>query len=90
MEKLQELFNRCNSTVEISYNQHKSYHDTIEQSIGDDINDIKKDVLEEMKKRDVLIRVQFYPHSSVGFFLVYHYDINMAIDKALSLLNKEG
>lgn len=88
MEKLKELLRRCDSTVEISYNQHKSYYDTIEQSIGDDIGDVDKEVLEEMKKRDTLIRIQFYPHSSVGFHLVFHYDIEKAIEKALSLLDE--
>lgn len=88
MEKLKELFSRCKSTVELHYNPHRSYHDTIEQYIGDDIGDVEKEVLEEMKRTDTLIRLQFYPHSSVGFFLIFHYDIDKALDKALSLLNE--
>lgn len=86
MEKLKELFSKCQSTIEISYNQHKSYYDTIEDNIGGDLDEVDKDILEEMKKRDTLIRIQFYPHSSVGFYTVYHYDFDLALDKALSLL----
>lgn len=87
MEKLRELFNRCQSTVEIRWNQHKSYYDTVEENIGDDIDSVDPEVLKEIKARDTLICIQFYPYNSVGFHLVYHYDIEKAIDKALSLLD---
>ena len=87
MEKLLELFHRCQSTVEIRYNQHKSYYDTVVQSIGDDSDSVDFDVLKEMIRRDTVIAIQFYPHSSVGFHIVYHYDIEKAIDKCLSILN---
>lgn len=88
MEKLMELFSRCQSTVEISYNRHKSYYDSVEQSIGDDIGEVDPEVLREMMHRDTLVCIQFYPHSSVGFHLVYHYDIEKAIDKCLLILNE--
>lgn len=88
MEKLKELFSRCQSTVEIHYNPHKYYYDSIKEYIGDDIGDVEEDVLKEMIEKDTLIRLQFYPHSSVGFYLIHHYDIDKAIDKALSLLNE--
>lgn len=88
MEKLKELINKCKSTVEVRCNPHRSYCDTIREYIEDDIDEIEQDVLNEMLKTDTLICIQFYPHSSVGFFIVYHYDLDMAIDKALSLLKE--
>jgi hypothetical protein len=88
MEKLIELFSRCKSTVEISYNQHKSYYDTIGESIGEDIDEVDPEVFKEMMIKDTLIRIQFYPHSSVGFHTVYHYDLEKAVDRCLSILNE--
>lgn len=88
MEKLKELISRCESTVEVRCNSHKSYYDTIEEHIGDDIGQVDEDTLEEIIRTNTLICIQFYPHSSVGFYTVYHYDLDKAIEKALSLLNK--
>lgn len=88
MEKLLELFSRCKSTVEIRYNQHKSYYDTVEQNIEEDKNNIDAEVLEEMIRRDTVISIQFYPHSSIGFHIVHHYDLEKAVNKCLSILNE--
>lgn len=90
MEKLKELLSRCKSTVEIRYNPHKSYYDAIVEYIGDDdIKYVEKDVLDKMINQDTLVCIQFYPHSSVGFYTVYHYDIEQAIERALTILNED-
>lgn len=88
MGKLKELMYKCASTVEVRCNPHRSYYDTIREYIGDDIDEVEDVILNEMLKTDTLICIQFYPHSSVGFHTVYHYDIDKAIDKALAILNE--
>jgi hypothetical protein len=94
MDKLTELVSKCKASVSININGHKDVYQTVEQYIQDmDENAISyikihPDVLKEMIKRDTVIEVYFYPNSPVSFHLVYHYDVDLALDKALELLKK--
>ena len=84
MEKFKELVSLCKSSVRISVNEHKDYHESVEQHINEEnIKDIDIEIFEQMINRDIIIRVQAYPDTPSGFFLVYHYDIDEAIDIAL-------
>ena len=51
--------------------------------------DIEKHTLLEMIKRDEVVRVHFFPHTPVGSYTVYHYDIDLALDRCLSILRGE-
>jgi hypothetical protein len=53
----------------------------------EDLEDIDKDVYEKMKELNTIIELQYYPDTPIGFYKVYHYDLQMAIDEALSSLN---
>ena len=84
MEKFKELVSLCKASIEISVNEHKDYYESVEQYINeDDREDIDKEVFEEMIKRDIIVRVQAYPRTPIGFFVVYHYDIDKAIEIVL-------
>jgi hypothetical protein len=84
MEKFKELVSICKASVEISVNDHKDYYESVEEHINEeDREDIDREVFEEMVKRDVVVRIQAYPHTPVGFFVVYHYNIDKAVDIAL-------
>jgi len=84
MEKFKELVLLCKASVEISVNSHKDYYETVEQHIKEkERENIGKEVFEEMVKRDIVVRVQAYPDTPIGFFVVYHYDIDKAVASAL-------
>ena len=51
------------------------------------MEDIESDVYEKMKELNTIVELQYYPDTPVGFYKVYHYDIEKAIDEALSSLN---
>lgn len=90
MEKFKELVSLCKASVQISVNEHKDYYESVEQHINEEERDgIKKEVFEEMVKRDIVVKVQAYPHTPLGFFVVYHYDIDKALDIALDAVNKD-
>jgi len=36
--------------------------------------------------RDFIIEIQFYPDTPVGFHVVYHYDLDAALDEALTII----
>lgn len=86
MEKFKELVSLCKASVEISVNDHRDYHETVEQHLNElEIEDIDKEIFDEMVKRDTLVKVQAYPRTPIGFFVIYHYDIESAIDIALDI-----
>jgi len=81
-EKIKWLFDRCKASVSISQNNHRDYHESITDYLEAQIakGEIKKDVLEEMIKRDTIICVHAYPDTPIGFYAEYHYDLEAAID----------
>jgi hypothetical protein len=90
MEKFKELVSLCKASVEISVNDHKDYYESVEQHINEeDREDIDKEVFEEMFKRNIIVKVQAYPHTPIGFFVVYHYDIDKAVDIALDAVKND-
>ena len=87
MEKFKQLVSLCKSSVEISVNDHKDVYESVEQYIDEvDRKDIDIDVFSEMVKRNTIVRVQAYPYSPNDFFIVYHYDIDKAVEILLSKL----
>ena len=93
MEKLNKLTQRCKCGVHLAVNLHRDYYETVEQHFKSnpidekDLEDIDKDVYEKMKETNTIIELQYYPDTPIGFYKVYHYDLEMAIDEALSSLN---
>ncbi len=49
--------------------------------------DVEEDVKQEMIRRDAIVCVQFYPDTPVGFYQIYHYDIDEAIVIAIKTIN---
>ena len=90
MEKFKELVSLCKASVEISVNDHKDYYESVEQNINEkERENIKKDVFDEMVKRNTIVKVQAYPHTPIGCYVVYHYDIDMAVDITLDAVKND-
>lgn len=93
MDKLNKLTQRCKCGVYLSINEHRNYYETVEEHIKssfiteDFSESIDKGIYEKMKELNVIIELQFYPDTPIGFYTVYHYDLEMALDKALIILN---
>ena len=49
-----------------------------------DKDDIESDVLNKMIETNTMIELQFYPDTPIGFYKIYHYDLEQAIDIALN------
>lgn len=80
MKRLTWLIANCHS-VSLEANQHRSYYRSVEQEIADDrldgdkrFRDTDPEVLEECARRNVLLELQIYPDTPVGFLVWYHYD----------------
>ena len=93
MEKLKKLIEICKCGVHITVNSHRDYYETVEQHfkgnpiMEEDLEDIEPDVYEKMKELNVIVELQYYPDTPIGFYKVYHYDIELAVEEALSSLN---
>ena len=88
MEKLNKLIELCKYSVHLTINGHRDYYKTAGQYFNKNPEeDIEPDVYEKMKELDTIIEVQYYPDTPVGFYKIYHYDLERAIDEALSSLS---
>ncbi len=90
-DKIKWLFERCKASVSISLNDHRDYHESIPQYLESQIEkgEIDKEVLEEMVKRDTLVKVQAYPDTPVGFYSEYHYDLDTALDLVIGYIKNQ-
>jgi hypothetical protein len=90
MDKLKELMRRCKCSVSVTVNAHRDYYETAEVSLSDmssrrvEAPEIDPTVRAKMIETDTIIEVQFYPNTPVGFYVVYHYDLDAALDEALA------
>jgi len=88
MEKLNKLIELCKYSVHLTINGHRDYYKTAGQYFNKNPEeDIEPDVYEKMKELDTIIELQYYPDTPVGFYKIYHYDLERAIDEALSSLS---
>jgi len=94
MNKLKELLSKCKASVSITVNQHRDYYQSVEEHIEEQalideelIDEIGKEVYEEMKKTNTIVEIQAYPNTPVGSYRLFHYDIDKAIDIMLSCVN---
>ena len=89
MDKLKKLADLCKGEVSITINGNRSsYLDVKEELDFLDVKhgEISPEILSEMIRCDTIVHVQFYPHTPVGFYTVFHYDIDQALTKALAIL----
>lgn len=93
---MKEILQRCKCGVFFTANEHKDYYVEAEQWLIDacqnqeDVDEIGKNVWEEMIKRDNILTLQFYPNTPIGFYRIYHYDYDELIKKAKEILNQGG
>lgn len=92
MKRLLELISKCKGSVSIRCNAHRDGYQTIEAYLKDeeemwgDKLPIKN--LDEIIKRDILIEIRLYPRTTFGLCIIYHYDLEKAIDEALKSLEE--
>jgi len=92
MTKLQKLIDLCKCSVSVEINNYRDYHQTVEEALKE-IDDcdfppsISESVRQKMIEKDTLVSLQFYPTTPIGFYTIYHYDLERALDLALQALN---
>lgn len=89
MEKLQKLLDKCKCGVHLTVNQHRDYYQTAEEELKEKEGyecppEIEPEVRAVMIEKNIIIDLQFYPHTPIGSYSIYHYDLDMALDEALA------
>lgn len=86
MKRLKKLIDKSKCGVIITVNEHRNYYETIEENVSDDDRkEIDIDIWNKMIEMDTCVRLQFYPDTPIGFYLIHHYDVEKAIDLALDI-----
>jgi len=94
MTPLDELISLCKASISIGINEHRDYYQSVEDYFrelnSDEASEIDPASYQTMKDTNPVMSVQCYPHTPIGFILVYHYDVNEAIKIALKEVKSEG
>lgn len=91
MDKLKQLLDRCECGVYLNVNTHRDVYETAEQKIAQAMSmecppEIAPEVRAEMERTNTVIELQFYPDTPIGFYTVWHHDLDAALDEALACL----
>ena len=86
MRNFELLLERCKCGVYLTVNEHRGYYLTAEEELSETEYDIEHEVRSKMIDTDTIVNLHFYPDTPIGFYEINHYDVNAAIDKALSIL----
>jgi len=96
VDKLKELISMCKCGVFLTINEHRDYYQTAAETIKEilehehiDEEDLPRDIQEKMIETDTIINVHVYPDTPIGFYDIYDYDLDRAIDRALQAVKEE-
>lgn len=90
MERLKSIIDNCRCGVSIDVNAHRNYYQSAEDYLNDAgiIEESGDDAYKRMIELDTIIEIQFYPRTPIGFYTVYHYDIDKALDEVITIINE--
>ena len=92
MEQLTKIIAACKCSVNLTINGHKDYYESVPDYFNnkpwlvDDKEEISKEVFDKMVEHDTIVELQIYPDTPVGFYKIYHHDLEQAIDEAMEIL----
>jgi hypothetical protein len=94
---IQNVIDRCECEVCLTVNQHRSYYQKADEYLleikerqSKDFEEqlAEPDVIAKMIELDMVVELQFYPRTPIGFYIVYHHDVQAAIREAVAILDK--
>lgn len=90
MSNLKRLIDLCKASVSVTINEHRNYYQTVEQYLEEaDLEDVDPEVIKKMIELDTIVELQCYPRTPIGFHLIHHYDVDLAIDKAIAIIEED-
>lgn len=97
MDKLKELLSLCKCGVYVTVNEHRDIYESAELFLsemssqgGHEDLQIDPAVKARMIETNTIVQVQFYPNTPISFYVIRHYDLEAALDEALSCFRIDG
>ena len=91
MDKLQKLLSLCKCGVILTINDHRNIYQSAATYLDDldDLACIDSEIRAKIIETDTIIDLHFYPDTPVGFYKIIHYDLDAALDEALSVFKEK-
>jgi len=92
-DKLKQLLAGCKCGVFLTVNEHRDYYETAEESLDEARGnecppEIADDVRAQMIATNTIVRLQFFPHTPIGSYEIWHHDLDAALTEALACLEQ--
>ena len=79
----------CKCGVHLEVNGHRDVYQSVEEELANftaDGDEAPDDVTAEMIRQDRIVRVQAYPDTPIGHYVVLHHDIGAAVKRMREIL----
>ena len=89
MDNLSLLLNRCKCGVYITVNEHRDCYQSVEDFLNCqrcESTEVEEDIKKKMIELNTIVEIHFYPDTPIGFYEIFHFDINEALRQALEVL----
>jgi hypothetical protein len=88
---IKEIINEFNPmSISIEINKHKEYYESVVSFLDEkQLKYISKDILDEMINRNTIVKVCCYPITPIGFYDIFHYDLDIALELMYNALKDE-
>lgn len=89
MNKFQAILDRCKCGVFLTVNEHRDYYQAAgDFLVGRDENlpAEQPELFARMVELDTVICLQFYPDTPVGCYVIWHHDLEVALNEGLLAL----
>jgi len=89
MNKFKFIMEHCKCSVSLTINDHRDMYESVEYFLDGRVEGIDKDILNGMIESDTMINCQFYPDTPIGFYSIYHYDLDKCLDICVDIIKKD-
>lgn len=91
MNTVQDIVARCKGMVSLEINPHRNQYVAVARWLEhtEDISEHEPDTDEiraKMEELDIVVDLQFYSLTPIGFHRILHHDVQTAIDEAIKVL----
>ena len=77
-----ELVARCKAGVHLDVNDHRNYYESVKDRLENFDDEIEPVLLAGMIETDTVYRLQFYPDTPVGSYVVYGLTLEGCLKRA--------
>ncbi len=89
MNKFQAILDRCKCGVFLTVNEHRDYYESASDFLvnrDEKLPSEQPELFARMVELDTVICLQFYPDTPIGSYVIWHHDLDAALDEGLRAL----